>query len=80
MREIRPSGSEGGARFKPLSLPLSAASLHSIQGNRGGFSPGESSAGPETDFLREFDGRCEIHSHFFRRVRWTSDWILNRDV
>ena len=22
MREIRPSGSEGGARFKPLSLPL----------------------------------------------------------
>jgi len=26
MREIRPSGSEGGARFKPLSLPLSAAS------------------------------------------------------
>ena len=23
MREIRPSGSEGGARFKPLSLPLS---------------------------------------------------------
>ena len=24
MREIRPSGSEGGARFKPLSLPLSA--------------------------------------------------------
>ncbi len=24
MREIRPSGSEGGARFYPLSLPLSA--------------------------------------------------------
>jgi hypothetical protein len=24
MREIRPSGSEGGARFNPLSLPLSA--------------------------------------------------------
>ena len=24
MREIRPSGSEGGARFKPLFLPLSA--------------------------------------------------------
>ncbi len=23
MREIRPSGSEGGARFKPLSPPLS---------------------------------------------------------
>ena len=23
MREIRPSGSEGGARFNPLSLPLS---------------------------------------------------------
>ena len=23
MREIRPSGSEGGARFKPLFLPLS---------------------------------------------------------
>ena len=22
MREIRPSGSEGGARFNPLSLPL----------------------------------------------------------
>jgi hypothetical protein len=26
MREIRPSGSEGGARFYPLSLPLSARS------------------------------------------------------
>ena len=26
MRELRPSGSEGGARFKPLSLPLSGAS------------------------------------------------------
>src|ERR1035438_9369706 len=25
MREIRQSGSEGGARFNPLSLPLSAA-------------------------------------------------------
>ena len=25
MREIRPSGSEGGARFQPLSLPLSLA-------------------------------------------------------
>ena len=25
MREIRPSGSEGGARFKPWSLPLSMA-------------------------------------------------------
>ena len=25
MREIRPSGSEGGARFNPLSLPLSSA-------------------------------------------------------
>jgi len=24
MREIRPSGSEGGEEFKPLSLPLSA--------------------------------------------------------
>lgn len=24
MREIRPSGSEGGVRFKPLSLPLSS--------------------------------------------------------
>ena len=24
MREIRQSGSEGGARFNPLSLPLSA--------------------------------------------------------
>jgi len=29
MREIRTSGSEGGARFKPWSLPLSAPfSLH----------------------------------------------------
>ena len=26
MREIRPSGSEGGARFKPLFLPLSPPS------------------------------------------------------
>ena len=26
MREIRPSGSEGGARFYPLFLPLSPAS------------------------------------------------------
>ena len=26
MRETRPSGSEGGARFNPLSLPLSCAS------------------------------------------------------
>ena len=26
MREIRPSGSEGGARFNPLSLPLSGVS------------------------------------------------------
>ena len=26
MREIRPSGSEGGARFYPLSLPLSVSS------------------------------------------------------
>ena len=29
MREIRPSGSEGGGAFKPLSLPLSQFQLHS---------------------------------------------------
>ena len=28
MRETRPSGSEGGARFNPLSLPLSEFQLH----------------------------------------------------
>ena len=28
MRETRPSGSEGGARFNPLSLPLSALEVN----------------------------------------------------
>ena len=30
MREIRQSGSEGGARFNPLSLPLSTLPLHEL--------------------------------------------------
>ncbi len=30
MREIRPSGSEGGARFKPSFLPLSMAQASSL--------------------------------------------------
>ena len=31
MREIRPSGSEGGARFNPLSLPLSVALIEQLR-------------------------------------------------
>ena len=32
MREIRQSGSEGGARFNPLSLPLSIAAKPGLAG------------------------------------------------
>ena len=35
MREIRQSGSEGGARFNPLSLPLSPAKAGKNLPNRG---------------------------------------------
>ncbi len=32
MRETRPSGSDGGVRFNPLSLPLSAAKMAAATG------------------------------------------------
>ena len=36
MRETRPSGSEGGARFNPLSLPLSTRSAAILAAGSGG--------------------------------------------
>ena len=41
MREIRQSGSEGGARFNPLSLPLS----HLFESNAGSGAAGNGSGG-----------------------------------
>jgi hypothetical protein len=38
MREIRTSGSEGGARFNPLSLPLSFVVAAAVQAARDRFS------------------------------------------